>query len=104
MHVVDPFARQCFREQEIRAITGEVRREYAARIKAAKTKAEKKALKEERDTKIDAQTRELVREGRPLPPPGHCRTCGYNLRGNVSGVCPECGTPAPKADETPRIE
>jgi len=22
-----------------------------------------------------------------------CRTCGYNLHGNVSGVCPECGTP-----------
>ena len=25
-------------------------------------------------------------------PPGHCR-CGYNLTGNVSGTCPECGTP-----------
>jgi hypothetical protein len=23
--------------------------------------------------------------------PGHCAGCGYNLRGNVSGVCPECG-------------
>lgn len=23
--------------------------------------------------------------------PGHCQ-CGYDLRGNVSGVCPECGT------------
>jgi len=22
---------------------------------------------------------------------GHCQTCGYNLTGNVSGVCPECG-------------
>ncbi len=22
--------------------------------------------------------------------PGHCR-CGYDLRGNVSGKCPECG-------------
>ena len=22
--------------------------------------------------------------------PGHC-PCGYNLRGNVSGTCPECG-------------
>ena len=21
-----------------------------------------------------------------------CRECGYNLTGNVSGVCPECGT------------
>ena len=26
-------------------------------------------------------------------PVGHCRRCGYNLTGNVSGVCPECGTP-----------
>jgi predicted Zn-ribbon and HTH transcriptional regulator len=24
-------------------------------------------------------------------PPGHCRECGYNLTGNVSGICPECG-------------
>ena len=24
--------------------------------------------------------------------PGHCR-CGYDLTGNVSGVCPECGQP-----------
>jgi hypothetical protein len=24
-------------------------------------------------------------------PPGHCQTCGYNLIGNVSGRCPECG-------------
>ncbi len=22
---------------------------------------------------------------------GHCTTCGYDLTGNVSGVCPECG-------------
>jgi len=25
-------------------------------------------------------------------PPGHCQKCGYNLKGNVSGICPECGT------------
>ena len=24
---------------------------------------------------------------------GLCITCGYNLEGNVSGVCPECGEP-----------
>ena len=24
-------------------------------------------------------------------PPGHCQRCGYNLTGNVSGRCPECG-------------
>ena len=29
------------------------------------------------------------RARRPLP--GHCRKCGYDLTGNVSGVCPECG-------------
>jgi len=26
-------------------------------------------------------------------PKGHCRKCGYNLTGNVSGICPECGEP-----------
>ena len=26
---------------------------------------------------------------RPLP--GHCRKCGYNLTGNVTGKCSECG-------------
>ena len=24
-------------------------------------------------------------------PPGHCRECGYDLTGNTSGVCSECG-------------
>jgi hypothetical protein len=28
-------------------------------------------------------------------PPGHCQKCGYNLTGNVSGVCPECGQEVP---------
>jgi hypothetical protein len=27
---------------------------------------------------------------------GCCRSCGYNLTGNVSGVCPECGKPIEK--------
>jgi len=26
-------------------------------------------------------------------PPGHCQSCGYDLEGNTSGKCPECGTP-----------
>lgn len=24
-----------------------------------------------------------------------CQACGYNLTGNTSGLCPECGTPLP---------
>lgn len=28
-------------------------------------------------------------------PAGHCPACGYDLTGNVSGLCPECGRPAP---------
>jgi hypothetical protein len=28
--------------------------------------------------------------------PGLCRCCGYNLTGNTSGVCPECGSPIPQ--------
>ena len=32
----------------------------------------------------------LWRRGRK-PPPNHCLHCCYNLTGNVSGRCPECG-------------
>jgi len=32
-------------------------------------------------------------------PPGHCKKCGYNLIGNVSGVCPECGTAMDRLDD-----
>ena len=32
-------------------------------------------------------------------PPGHCRACGYNLTGDVSGVCPECGVMVPLETE-----
>ncbi len=28
--------------------------------------------------------------------PGHCRRCRYDLTGNTSGVCPECGFAVPK--------
>jgi len=28
---------------------------------------------------------------RPRISPGHCRECGYDLTGNVTGVCSECG-------------
>lgn len=28
-------------------------------------------------------------------PVGHCARCGYDLTGNRSGACPECGTPIP---------
>ncbi|GMU24130.1 MAG: hypothetical protein AMXMBFR13_42070 [Phycisphaerae bacterium] len=36
--------------------------------------------------------------GRALRRPrgGCCPACGYNLTGNVSGVCPECGSPVPR--------
>jgi hypothetical protein len=27
---------------------------------------------------------------------GQCRKCHYDLTGNVSGICPECGTPTPR--------
>ena len=33
-------------------------------------------------------------------PPRHCQRCGYSLTGNVSGRCPECGTPFERDGET----
>lgn len=38
-------------------------------------------------------TRWVIR--RLLRPRGDCRSCGYDLRGNLSGVCPECGSAIP---------
>jgi hypothetical protein len=35
----------------------------------------------------------LARRLRRRAEAGHCPACGYDLTGNVSGVCPECGTP-----------
>jgi hypothetical protein len=34
----------------------------------------------------------IVMSIRRKPGAGHCESCGYNLRSNVSGICPECGT------------
>jgi hypothetical protein len=39
---------------------------------------------------IERPLRERRRRGRL----GLCLKCGYDLRGNISGVCPECGTTA----------
>ena len=40
----------------------------------------------------------LLRPKRRLPL--GCRECDYDLTGNVSGTCPECGTPIPVASES----
>ncbi len=36
------------------------------------------------------------------PPKGHCQNCGYDLTGNRSGACPECGAlcPPPSGHES----
>lgn len=33
----------------------------------------------------------LIRRRKRKSPADHCKSCGYNLTGNVSGRCPECG-------------
>lgn len=33
----------------------------------------------------------FIRRGKAAA--GHCRRCGYDLTANLSGTCPECGTP-----------
>jgi len=38
----------------------------------------------------------MIHRALNLQSPGHCHQCGYDLFGNTSGVCPECGTPIPK--------
>ena len=52
MKIIDEWARTLFREWQIRGIKAEIRRKYAERIRGAKTRAEKKALKAQRRAEI----------------------------------------------------
>ena len=45
----------------------------------------------------------ILRSRRVRSRPGHCPTCEYDLTGNESGVCPECGTPVAKKTDDKRI-
>lgn len=38
-----------------------------------------------------------VRLARQRDPRPRCPNCRYDLSGNISGICPECGTPVPAA-------
>lgn len=40
----------------------------------------------------------LSRRLRKPIPLGHCQKCGYDLTGNTSGTCPECGVPVTYPD------
>jgi len=42
----------------------------------------------------------MVRDRRRIRP-GHCLRCGYDLTGNLSGVCSECGAKTPTGKPPP---
>ncbi len=46
----------------------------------------------------------LWRHNRRRPTEGHCPNCNYNMTGNVSNKCPECGTPTPKSEPAAPIQ
>jgi hypothetical protein len=43
----------------------------------------------------------LVYRERTRRVPGFCRNCGYDLSGNTSGRCSECGKPIPEEQRAP---
>jgi hypothetical protein len=45
----------------------------------------------------------LVRKRVVINDGAMCRSCAYDLTGNVSGVCPECGAPQPASEEPPSV-
>ncbi|MBN2562525.1 MAG: hypothetical protein JXQ75_16495 [Phycisphaerae bacterium] len=45
----------------------------------------------------------LIWRQRRQIPLGCCQKCGYNLTGNTSGICPECGTHILKDNEGPDL-
>jgi predicted RNA-binding Zn-ribbon protein involved in translation (DUF1610 family) len=47
---------------------------------------------------VAAPTARLIWLDRRRPRPGHCKSCGYNLTGTVSGVCSECGVVVSASD------
>lgn len=50
---------------------------------------------------VGAPTAVLWWRDRRRIPPHCCQRCSYDLTGNVSGICPECGTKIGPATETP---
>lgn len=44
------------------------------------------------------------RHPRYPPPPGCCKKCRYDLTGNISGICPECGTPVASQEQGTKQE
>jgi hypothetical protein len=48
-----------------------------------------------------AATLARLREIGSAPPAGLCGRCGYDLTGNVSGTCPECGQTPPPGTRQP---
>lgn len=47
----------------------------------------------------------IARQTGPKPiPPGCCQKCGYNLTGNISGRCPECGFPTGSGRRPPKAK
>jgi hypothetical protein len=39
-----------------------------------------------------------------IVPPGRCGKCDYDLTGNLSGICPECGTMTPREARRRHLE
>lgn len=87
--MINPGSRRSICRREVAGIRRRLRKAYGPRIKAAATREEKDALRQQMQREFDEATRPYLDD---IPVGDRCRQCRYVLYGLTEPRCPECGT------------